>query len=66
MIVIVWVAVLPAASLTWKVTALLPVPVGVPVTAPVLPLKVSPKGSVPDVMDQVNGPVPPDTVNVAL
>ena len=36
-----------------------PAPVGVPVIAPELPLRLSPPGSVPVPTDQLNGPVPP-------
>ena len=44
----------------------LPPPVGVPVMAPVLALKLSPAGSVVGVTDHVNGPVPPVSLSVAL
>jgi hypothetical protein len=65
-----WLAdIFPALeeSVTLKVTELLPAgPVGVPVIAPVLALKLNPAGSVPDVMAYVYGLVPPDSLNVPL
>lgn len=64
---IVWVADTLAASMTWIVTELLPAgPVGVPVMAPVLELRLNPEGRVPAVVDHVYGLVPPDILNVAL
>ena len=56
----------PAASVTSNVTELLLAPVGVPVIAPVLLPRLSPAGSVPEVMVHLNGVVPPDTLRVAL
>ena len=61
-----WLAVIPAASATWKVTGLLLAPVGMPVIAPVLAFKLNPAGSVPEVTVQVYGLVPPDSLKVAL
>ncbi len=61
-----WLAEFPAASLTWKVTELLPAPVGVPATTPVLPLRLNPAGRDPESIVHLNGLVPPDTPNVAL
>jgi hypothetical protein len=54
------------ASLRLKVTELLLVLVGVPVIAPVLQFKLNPVGSVPEVMVQVYGLVPPDSVSAVL
>ena len=65
-IVMLWLAKSFAASVTWKVTELLPAPVGEPVMAPVLAFKLNPAGSVPAVIDHVYGLVPPDTLNVWL
>jgi hypothetical protein len=63
----VWLADTFAASVTWKVTEMLPKgPVGMPVSAPVLLFKLNPAGSVPEVMVHVYGLVPPDTLNVQL
>jgi len=62
----VWLAVMPVASVTWKVSDPLLTPVGVPVIAPVLLFKLNPAGNVPEVMVHLYGPVPPDTLNVAL
>ena len=56
----------PAASVTSHVTELLLAPVGVPVIAPVLLPRLSPAGSVPEVMVHLNGLVPPFTLRVAL
>lgn len=62
-----WLADILVASVIWKVTELLPAgPVGVPVIAPVLVLKLNPVGSVPTVMAYVYGLVPPDSLSVAL
>lgn len=65
-IVIAWLAELPAASVTSKVTDALPAPVGVPVIAPVLLFRLKPKGSVPEVIVHRKGLVPPDTLTTAL
>ena len=51
-----------AESLTVTVAVVLPAVVGVPVIAPVEALMLSPAGS--PAADQVNGPLPPDTVMV--
>ena len=40
--------------------------VGVPVIAPLAPFKLKPAGSVPLVIDQVSGAVPPLAANVVL
>jgi hypothetical protein len=61
-----WLAVLPAASLTWKVTDPLLVPVGVPAIAPVLLFKLSPAGNDPEVTVHVYGLVPPDSTSSTL
>jgi hypothetical protein len=53
-------------SVTWKVTVPLPPPVGMPLTIPVLGVKLNPGGSVPLVTLHVNGLVPPDSASVAL
>jgi len=66
-IVMLWLADTFAASVTWKVTEMLPKgPVGVPVIAPLLVLRLSPAGSVPVVIAHVYGLVPPDTISVQL
>lgn len=65
-IVTLWLADIFAASVTWKVTEPLPEPVGVPVMAPVLLFKLNPAGSVPAMIAQVYGLVPPDSVSVWL
>ena len=52
------------ASSTFTVTVELPAVVGVPLT--MQPLKVRPAGSVPDVIEQLYGEVPPATPMVAL
>lgn len=57
---------LPTASVTLKVTEPLPPPVGRPVIAPVLVVKLNPGGSVPLVTLHVNGLVPPDSTSVWL
>jgi hypothetical protein len=65
-IVIAWLADSPAASVSSNVTELLPAgPVGVPLIVPPL-LKLSPAGSVPEVMVHLYGLVPPDSLKVAL
>ena len=64
--VMAWVADMPAASATLKVTEPLLAPVGVPVIAPVLLFKLNPTGSVAGVTVHVYGLVPPDSLNVAL
>src|SRR5436190_7555742 len=56
------VSVAPAKSTTLTVNARVPGVVGVPVMAPVLPSRLSPAGSAPMVIDQVNGAVPPAAV----
>ena len=62
-----WLADIFAASVIWNVTELLPAgPVGVPVMAPVLPFRVKPTGSDPEVMVNVYGLVPPDSLSVPL
>lgn len=62
-----WLADIFAASVILKVTELLPEgPVGMPVTAPVPVLKLNPVGSVPAVMAQLYGLVPPDSLSVPL
>ena len=54
-------------SCTWNVSGvLLTVAVGVPVIAPVEAFKLKPEGSVPLVIDQVNGLVPPLAARVVL
>jgi hypothetical protein len=60
------VAVCEFASVTLVVKVLVPLVVGVPVICPVLLLRVSPVGSVPVLIDQVYGVVPPDACNVAV
>jgi hypothetical protein len=65
-IVIALLAELPASSVTSKVINALPAPVGVPVIAPVLLLKLKPKGSVPEVIVHRKGLVPPDSLITAL
>jgi hypothetical protein len=64
--VIVWWAVLPAPSVTWKVSDWLLAPVAVPAIKPVMLFNVNPAGNVPEVMVQVFGLVPPETVSAAL
>jgi len=64
--VIAWMADMPAASAILNVTELLLVPVGVPVIAPVLLFKLKPVGSVPEVTVHMYGLVPPDSLRVAL
>ncbi len=64
--VIAWLADMPVASATWKVTEPLLAPVGVPVIAPVLAFKLNPAGNDPAVTLHVEGLVPPDSLNVAL
>jgi hypothetical protein len=49
----------PAASITWTVKFEGPAVVGVPVIAPLAPVRVRPAGSAPEVMDHVSGVVPP-------
>ena len=61
----VWVAELPAASVTLKVNEPEPPPVGVPLIRPVLAFKVNPAGRV-GVTVHRNGPVPPVSPGVAL
>jgi hypothetical protein len=46
-------------SLTITEIGKLPLAVGVPETTPVLALRLSPAGRVPDVIDQTKGAVPP-------
>ena len=43
-----WVALRPAASVTWTVNELVPAPEGVPVICPVAAAKLSPAGNEPD------------------
>jgi hypothetical protein len=54
------------ASVTCTVKLLVPVPVGVPEITPVLDASDSPAGSVPEVMDQLYGRVPPVAARVVL
>jgi hypothetical protein len=62
-----WPADIFTASVIWNVTELLPAgPVGVPVMAPVLLFRVNPAGSDPEVMENVYGLVPPDSLSVPL
>jgi hypothetical protein len=62
-----WLADIFAASVTWKVTELLPEgPVGIPVIAPVLVFKLNPTGREPEVIAKVYGLVPPDSLRVPL
>ena len=67
--VIVWGAevIFPATeeSVAWKVAEPLP-PVGVPVIAPVLALRLNPGGSEPAVTAHVYGLVPPVRLSVPL
>jgi hypothetical protein len=60
------VAVWLAASWTLAVKVLVPEPVGVPVIAPVLALRIKPAGRVPERIDHVYGWVPPVAVKAAL
>ena len=55
----------PSASVTPKVGETVPAEVGVPVTAPLEGLRDSPAGRPPEVIDQVNGVVPPLAVSVS-
>ena len=64
--VIAWLADMPAASAILKVTEPLLAPVGVPLIAPVLPFKLRPAGRLPEVTVHVYGLVPPDSLRVAL
>ena len=57
------VAVRELASVTCTMKVELPVAVGVPLNSPAL-LKVRPAGSVPDVIAQLNGAVPPEAVRL--
>lgn len=61
-----FVAVMDLASVTRTVKLLVPVPVGVPVIAPLLGASATPAGKVPDAMAQVYGVVPPEAASVAL
>ena len=63
---IAWLAVLPAPSVTSKVTELLLAPVGMPLMTPELLFKLNPAGNVPDVIPHLYGLAPPDTASVAL
>ncbi len=53
-------------SATWTVKLVVPVPVGVPVMAPVEAFTDNPAGSDPIVTLQVNGVAPPIAVKFAL
>jgi len=56
----------PRLSATLNVTVEDPAAAGVPVIAPVEEFRLSGLGSVPEVIDQVKGAVPPDSVRVWL
>ena len=58
------VADAPRLSETFAVKANDPVAVGVPVIAPDAAVRLSPVGRLPELMDHVNGDVPPDSVSV--
>ena len=60
------VAVWEFASVTWTVKLLVPVPVGVPESKPLLAVSVSPAGRAPAMIDQEYGVWPPLAVRVAL
>ena len=63
-----WLAAAPVESFTMIVMELVPAWVGVPTIVtelPVLAPSESPAGSVPEVMLQVNGPLPPLALIVA-
>jgi hypothetical protein len=55
-----------AESVSWSVKLLVPMAVGVPEITPVLEFRVSPAGSEPLMMDQVNGLTAPEADTVAL
>ena len=57
---------LPSVSVARTVKSDAPLPVGVPVMAPLLALSDSPAGSAPDETAKVYGPVPPLAVTVWL
>src|SRR3972149_5178524 len=58
-----WVAVAPLLSVTCTVKLLVPAAVGVPLIAPVELLRESPAGSVPTVILQLYGVLPPGADN---
>ena len=62
------VAVCALASVTWTVNGKEPAAVGLPDSSPVAELRVTPPGSDPEVIDQLNGavPVPLWTANWSL
>ncbi len=53
-------------SFTVTVTGKLPPIVGIPVMMPVLAARLSPAGSFPAVIDQLNGDLPPIAVSVSV
>jgi len=55
-----WDAVAGAESRTLTVNKLVAAAVGMPVIAPVAPLRIKPAGSVPDVIVNAYGGVPPE------
>jgi hypothetical protein len=59
-----WLAELPSASVTWKVSDWLLALVAVPAIIPFVALRVNPAGNVPEVMVHLNGLVPPETLRV--
>ena len=58
------VSVVPFLSTTFEVNVYVPAVVGVPEMTPVVVFSVNPGGSEPDVIENVNGAVPPFTCNV--
>src|ERR1700676_3957157 len=60
------VAACELASVTCIVKLLTPLPVGVPVTVPVLGASARPAGKFPEMIDHVYGVVPPEAASVAL
>ena len=60
------VAVAALLSVTRTVNVELPVAVGVPLMRPEVPVRLSPEGNRPVVMDHVYGPVPPAAARVWL
>jgi hypothetical protein len=61
-----WLAELPSASVTWKVSNWLLALVAVPAITPFVGLRTNPAGNVPEVMVHVNGLVPPATLRMVL
>src|ERR1035441_7631874 len=58
------VAVRPAQSVTWATYGKVPAWVGVPVTAPLVGLRVKPGGNDPEMIEKVQGVQPPLTTSV--